>query len=116
MTKIYHITEEKWDGTDLVSLATRMDWDQDTEEYIYEKWEQTADAYDYYHLDGMYVHFHVDLDSAIEFKNECCPNGDILVIDTDDLDDYGLEIQEGAEYPHPTIAHRVPADLIKKIV
>lgn len=113
---LYHVARS-WDGGDLRSLAAQIDdGDLDLDaalEMVTEKWcdGDPRKAEEYLDQEGHHVHLHATLAEAIDYRDEWCESGVILEIDAE-----GLEIEEGIEYPHPTVRDAIPAGLIRPIV
>lgn len=58
--------------------------------------------------DGQQVHFHATREEAEAFAAEF--GGTIYAVDAS-----GLDVQVGAEYPHPVIAQVVPAERVTRV-
>ena len=102
---IYHVTRS-WDGCDLLSLQQRMPWGDVARAEVEAKWSGT-DPLRYYRTEGEWVHCHATLPEAVAYRDEFCEGGVILAIDDD-----GLDVAEGDEYPHPVVLDLIPADRI----
>lgn len=115
---IYHVTRE-WDGGDLKPLAQRVDDGEmgavdDVLEMLAAKWTdgclRAAERY-LDSVDARQVHCHATLAEAVDFLDEFFGGeGQVLMID-----DSGLELAVGSEYPHPAIVGSVPAGLISVV-
>jgi len=112
---IYHVAKD-WDGGELRSLALRIDGGEidldDALGLIADKWTggDIRKAEEYLDGDGRYVHCHATLAEAIDYRDEWCPGGVVLAID-----EGGLEVEDGQEYPHPVVRDAIPAGLIEGV-
>ena len=122
MDTIYHVTQTKWDGQDLMPLhdmvrTGKMTWFRAIRSMM-RRWDWTLEqAAEYFDRDDAnQVHAYTDLETSREFMAEFAPNGSLLAINTDDYritmakhltEDYG----DG----HVAINGTVPADLITEI-
>ena len=134
MGKIYHVAR-KWDGGDLTPLALQYPEDLeaglveairhwpdcvsgcDPEDVVAAIQEGDVDGYyapavasamAYYESECYAVHCHATLAAAKEYAAEY--GGEIIEIDTD-----GLDVRDGAEYPHPVVPGAIPSDRCRKI-
>jgi len=121
MTTYYHVTYSAWDGEDLRSYQ-RMIEDGEEPPRHWEDW--TDEQYDKYEERDM-VCMHRTLADAIEFRDACCPDGEILAIAVPD-DEYerdcvlALQMTQSVEEMYggeryPAIYGSVPANIISRV-
>lgn len=108
----YHVVKE-WDGKDLLSLSERVGSVDEAVEEFNRRWPEGDDNYDFAAHEVQFVHLHDNIKSAKEFQSDF--GGEILEI-TITEDDWDIDVKiDTAEYPHPVVMYRIPANYIKRI-
>lgn len=110
---IFHVVGGEWEeGRDLLPLADLFGWGDDVASIIEERWPD-FDVATYYQTEAQFVHCHATLLAAQDFAEEF--GGKILSISVEALEEHSIQVEEGAEYPHPVIRGRIPADAISRL-
>ena len=109
--RVYHVAGPGYEpGDDLLSLAEQV-----AQGYLSEaeaiaqlqaRWPEAAA--DYIMGDGAEIHCHTTRAEADAYALEY--GGRVVAIDAETLD-----VRSGAEYPHPVVLGRIPAEVIRDI-
>jgi hypothetical protein len=109
---IYYHVCKRWDGYDLQSLYQRCNKNelQAIKRYA-QRWPDAGELAQY-HI--MYVHCWDNYNDAKQHAHDI--RGQILAIDTDILDNNGIDYCiDMLEFAHPIVRDYIPKDAIKKV-
>jgi hypothetical protein len=106
--RYYHVTQRKWRGDDLISLAVKYGNLKKATQAFIRRWPDAARVAE---IHSRYVFLFADIDEALDHQRVFAPRGSVLEINT-----RGLRVSEDPHEGYAIVSDYIPASNVVGIV